>query len=101
MIGIVIERDFRKLAPATQAELRRIAVAMVRVGKTHFDPRHLPPRLPLPTAYRAEFSRRHLLRHFPYVDGPLLARYFAWPRWFPRREFHTQSRPCRGPLENP
>src|ERR687883_678498 len=31
---MVIKRDFRTLAPATQAELRRIAVAMVRAGKT-------------------------------------------------------------------
>jgi predicted Zn-dependent protease len=34
MTGMAIERDFRTLAPATQAELRRIAVAMVRAGKT-------------------------------------------------------------------
>src|ERR671920_2033424 len=34
MTGMAVERDFRKLAPATQAELRRIAVAMVRAGKT-------------------------------------------------------------------
>ena len=34
MIGMAIERDFRKLTPATQAELRRVAVAMVRGGKT-------------------------------------------------------------------
>src|ERR671920_860521 len=31
---MTIKRDFRKLAPATQAELRRVAVAMVRAGKT-------------------------------------------------------------------
>jgi transposase len=31
------ERDFRKLAPATQAELRRIAVAMVRAGRTRIE----------------------------------------------------------------
>jgi transposase len=37
MTGMVIERDFRKLAPATQAELRRIAVAMVRAGKTRIE----------------------------------------------------------------
>ena len=37
MTGIVTERDFRKLAPAAQAELRRIAVAMVRAGKTRID----------------------------------------------------------------
>ena len=30
---MVIKRDFRTLAPATQAELRRIAVAMVRAGR--------------------------------------------------------------------
>jgi hypothetical protein len=29
MTGMAIERDFRKLTPAMQAELRRIAVAMV------------------------------------------------------------------------
>src|SRR5215211_8004639 len=34
---MAIERDFRKLAPATQAELRRIAVAMVRGGKTRIE----------------------------------------------------------------
>ena len=32
-----MERDFRKLALATQAELRRIAVAMVRAGKTRIE----------------------------------------------------------------
>jgi transposase len=37
MTGMVIERDFRKLTPATQAELRRIAVAMVRAGKTRIE----------------------------------------------------------------
>jgi transposase len=37
MIGMAIERDFRTLAPATQAELRRIAVAMVRAGKTRIE----------------------------------------------------------------
>src|SRR4051812_50175082 len=34
---MVIKRDFRRLAPATQAELRRIAVAMVRAGKTRVE----------------------------------------------------------------
>ena len=34
---MAIERDFRKLTPATQAELRRIAVAMVRAGKTRIE----------------------------------------------------------------
>ena len=34
---MVIRRDFRTLAPATQAELRRIAVAMVRAGKTRVE----------------------------------------------------------------
>ena len=37
MTGMTIERDFRKLAPATQAELRRVAVAMVRAGKTRIE----------------------------------------------------------------
>src|ERR1041385_1352977 len=37
MTGMTIERDFRKLAPATQAELRRIAVAMVSAGKTRIE----------------------------------------------------------------
>ena len=37
MIGMATERDFRKLAPATQAELRRVAVAMVRAGKTRIE----------------------------------------------------------------
>ena len=37
MTGMVTERDFRKLAPPTQAELRRIAVAMVRAGKTRIE----------------------------------------------------------------
>src|SRR4051794_12979075 len=32
-----IKRDFRTLAPATQAELRRVAVAMVRAGKTRIE----------------------------------------------------------------
>ena len=34
---MAIERDFRKLAPATQAELRRVAVAMVRAGRTRIE----------------------------------------------------------------
>jgi transposase len=34
---MVIKRDFRTLAPATQTELRRIAVAMVRAGKTRVE----------------------------------------------------------------
>src|ERR687884_166973 len=37
MTGMVIERDFRKLALATQAELRRIAVAMGGAGKTGIE----------------------------------------------------------------
>ena len=37
MTGLVIEQDFRRWAPATQAELRRIAVAMVRAGKTRIE----------------------------------------------------------------
>src|SRR3954462_10928227 len=37
MTGMALERDFRKLTPATQAELRRIAVAMVRAGKTRIE----------------------------------------------------------------
>src|ERR1043166_1392639 len=37
MTGMAIERDFRKLTLATQAELRRIAVAMVRAGKTRIE----------------------------------------------------------------
>jgi transposase len=37
MTGMAIERDFRKLARATQAELRLIAVAMVRAGKTRIE----------------------------------------------------------------
>jgi transposase len=37
MTGMAIERDFRKLTPATQAELRGIAVAMVRAGKTRIE----------------------------------------------------------------
>src|ERR671920_1457043 len=37
MTGMAVERDFRKLAPATQAELRRIAVAMVRAGKMRIE----------------------------------------------------------------
>ena len=32
-----IKRDFRKLSPATQAELRHVAVAMVRAGKTRVE----------------------------------------------------------------
>src|SRR5688572_32578629 len=34
---MAIKRDFRKLAPATQAELRRVAVAMIRDGKTRVE----------------------------------------------------------------
>src|SRR6478609_7042876 len=34
---MVIKRDFGTLAPATQAELRRVAVAMVRAGKTRVE----------------------------------------------------------------
>ena len=34
---MVIKRDFRTLAPATQAELRRVAVAMVRAGKRRVE----------------------------------------------------------------
>ena len=34
---MTIKRDFRTLAPATQAELRRVAVAMVRAGKTRIE----------------------------------------------------------------
>jgi transposase len=37
MTGMAIERDFRKLTLATQAELRRIAVTMVRAGKTRIE----------------------------------------------------------------
>ena len=37
MTGMPIKRDFRKLALATQAELRRIAVTMVRAGKTRIE----------------------------------------------------------------
>src|SRR3954465_16015836 len=37
MTGMVTERDFRKWAPATEAELRRVAVAMVRAGKTRIE----------------------------------------------------------------
>jgi transposase len=37
MTGVAIERDFRKLAPAAPAALRRIAVAMVRAGKTRIE----------------------------------------------------------------
>src|SRR5215217_555041 len=34
---MTIKRDFRTLAPATQAELRRVAVAMVEAGKTRIE----------------------------------------------------------------
>src|ERR1051325_6864706 len=37
MTGMAVERDFRKLSLATQAELRRIAVAMVKAGKTRVE----------------------------------------------------------------
>jgi transposase len=37
MIGMAIERDFRRLTLATQAELGRIAVAMVRAGKRRIE----------------------------------------------------------------
>ena len=35
--GMLQCRDFRKLDPATQAELRRVAVAMVEAGKTRVE----------------------------------------------------------------
>ena len=34
---MAIERDFRRLAPAVQAELRRVAVGMVAAGKTRIE----------------------------------------------------------------
>src|SRR5919202_2416997 len=34
---MMIKRDFRTLAPVTQAELRRLAVAMVRAGRTRVE----------------------------------------------------------------
>src|ERR1041385_1774633 len=37
MTGMAVERDFRKLSLATQAELRRIALAMVKAGKTRVE----------------------------------------------------------------
>ena len=37
IVGMTIERDFRKLSPATQAELRRIAVAMVKAGRMRIE----------------------------------------------------------------
>src|SRR4051812_22910978 len=37
MTGMAIKRDFRKLTLARQAELRRIAMAMVRAGKTRIE----------------------------------------------------------------
>src|SRR3954466_6846251 len=37
MTGVAIERDFCKLTLARQAELRRIAMAMVRAGKTRIE----------------------------------------------------------------
>jgi transposase len=37
MMGMALERDFRKLAPSTQTELRRVAVVMVRAGKTRIE----------------------------------------------------------------
>src|SRR6476620_11785179 len=42
---MVIKRDFRTLAPAIQAELRRIAVAMVRAGKTRVEAAAVPSRV--------------------------------------------------------
>jgi transposase len=36
-MAMAIGRDFRKLDPATQAELRRVAVAMVAAGKTRIE----------------------------------------------------------------
>ena len=35
--GTATERDFRKLDLATQAELRRVAAAMVRGGRTRIE----------------------------------------------------------------
>src|SRR5690349_10638138 len=37
MTGMAREQDFRKLTPATRAELRRVAVAMVRAGETRIE----------------------------------------------------------------
>ncbi len=34
---MLTDRDFRKLLPATQAELRRVAVHLVRSGKTRIE----------------------------------------------------------------
>ena len=34
---MLIERDFRKLPPATQAELRRVAVKLVLAGKSRTE----------------------------------------------------------------
>src|SRR5215212_1085714 len=34
---MALRRDFRKLDPTTQAELRRVAVAMVEAGKTRVE----------------------------------------------------------------
>jgi transposase len=36
-MALAIKRDFRKLAPETQAELRRVAVGMVAAGKTRIE----------------------------------------------------------------
>jgi transposase len=36
-MALAIKRDFRKLAPETQAELRRVAVGMVAAGTTRLD----------------------------------------------------------------
>ncbi|WP_255360031.1 hypothetical protein [Belnapia sp. F-4-1] len=34
---MVLRRDFRKLDPTAQAELRRVAVGMVEAGKTRVE----------------------------------------------------------------
>jgi hypothetical protein len=36
----------------------------------------------------------------PYVRPVCALAHERWPRWFPRREFQTNGRPHRGPLEN-
>jgi len=35
--GMPLDRDFRKLPPATQADLRQVAVTMVRSGKSRVE----------------------------------------------------------------
>ena len=64
---MVIERDFRKLTPAMQAELRRIAVSMISAGKTRIEAVGVNRRFggQWVTVAASRCSRRPTGRHWP------------------------------------